>query len=76
MYNVGEKIVCIYTGKISYDYGVDIIKEGEIYTVDKDIGDCGIKLKEVDEHYYNQQRFISLSEFRRLKINKIINEKD
>ena len=76
MYNVGEQIVCIYTGKITYDYAVDTIKVGEIYTVDVDIGDCGIKLKEVSDHYYHQNRFISLTEYRRLKINKILNEKN
>lgn len=72
-FRINDKIVCINDGYLETEYGfrepIDYIIVGNIYTVERpDCGGSGIKLKEIDNHYINKNRFISLTEYRKMKL--------
>lgn len=68
MFNVGDKIVCINTGDIDgstvYEINIDnfYIIEQIFYNKIKCCG-CG--------GYYNVERFVTLTEYRQMKLNKL-----
>ena len=68
MFNIGDKIVCIDNTKID-----DVLKLNVIYTVSKiDNYDFDhIKIKEFGAGWISINRFMSLSEIRKQKINII-----
>jgi len=72
----GDKVICINRGNFRTYRGVckDAvykIKDNKIYTIHKNESGVGIKLKEVPDTIYHWERFITLEEYRRLKLNKI-----
>lgn len=71
-FKIGEKIVCVES-IINNDF-FDILK-GETYTIMcvKSLTDiCFIALKEkINAHYYNTECFVKISEYRKLKIEKL-----
>jgi hypothetical protein len=60
-----QRVVCIYKG-IS-----PILKEGEVYTIDVFIKLKNIGIIIIDHIEYNANRFISIKENRRRKLEKI-----
>lgn len=76
MFKIGEKVVCINVGLLNEKSLVYLIKYGRIYTIASIDENNDVELLGLETIFYYSSRFISLSEFRRLKINKIINEKD
>jgi hypothetical protein len=81
MFKVGEKVVCINAGEMNVKifHGILIkpkvkqIKENQIYTIkNENAGNDDLSLVEIDdETYYRRERFVSLLEYRRIKLKKI-----
>ena len=82
MFKVGDKIVCINTGEIAVNvpgFGrlrkarIKNIKENQIYTVgNENAGNRDLSLVEIGyDTYYSWERFVSLLEYRKLKLKKI-----
>ena len=72
----GDKVVCINSGSFSafngiYKATVKKIKENEIYTVDDKGHSYDIILKEVPGTFYLSERFVSLQQYRLMKLKKI-----
>jgi len=64
MFKVGEKVICISLG----NHFVTEICIGKTYTVIED--NLSLKFKECDKNY-NSRCFISLKEYRKLKLKKL-----
>jgi len=76
----GDKIVCInseifttFNGK--YRKKVNKIEENKIYTVKNPDGGSDDIMVEGSDIWYHKDRFMLLSKYRRMKINKIRNGK-
>ena len=74
----GNKIVCINTDKFITSDGIDKnkvsrIKENTIYMISGTGANYDIRLSGLGEVFYHLERFITLEKFRKMKINKIIN---
>jgi len=66
---IGDKVVCIDVGNIKK------LKQYQIYIIQDIIDEYGvipqIKLNEVDYIYYKQSRFVSLKEYRKIKLQNV-----
>jgi hypothetical protein len=70
-FKIGDNVVCIDNSNDMF------IKKYEIYTV-TDINNVNVNFIEIDNYkkcHYFFDRFISLKEYRKQKINDIFNEK-
>lgn len=71
----GDTVVCIVSGSFIDSNGIDrgeqmMISDGEHYTVSERISKNEVRLKGLGNHY-NVDRFVTLSKYRQMKINKI-----
>jgi hypothetical protein len=79
MFKAGDKVVCISINNIIDKNGiirhqVRKLKEHEIYTIsNNDGGSDDVELAELSNIFYQQNRFILLSEYRKMKMEKIQN---
>jgi hypothetical protein len=64
MFKVGDKVVCID------DHTKSFLKENKVYMIDEIMS----KMIIIDHIVYNSDRFITLQEDRRRKLNKIISK--
>ena len=73
MFKVGDKVICINDELKGYQGTFEIVKLKE-YTIKKITGEatteCILFFNEVNNSYMSS-RFLTIPEFRRLKINKI-----
>lgn len=76
----GTKIVCINTGPFTVERimkghiikpGVKFINENEVYTLMREGANHDYELEERAGTFYHEKRFVTLDEYRRLKINKV-----
>ena len=72
----GDKIVCINVDSFITFNGlhkraVQYIKENEIYTVRDNGPSYDIQLYECVGTFYHTERFVTLEEYRKMKLNKI-----
>ena len=77
-FNIGDKIVCVQCGRFITKDGhkkrpSKVIKNGHIYTIISTGASNDYELDGIEGNYYHNERFVSLDEYRRLKINKIKN---
>ena len=77
----GDKVVCINTKSLSafngiYKASVKKIKENEIYTVVDRGHSYDIILKEVPGTFYLSERFVSLQQYRLMKLKKLKNKRN
>ncbi len=75
-FQVGEKVICILNNRASLTVGKEYQIEGIDYD---DYDDCqSLNIFNDSGNYviYTSSRFMSKSEFRKFKINEIIDEKD
>lgn len=75
----GDKIVCVNSKNfITFDdkpkVSVKKIEENKIYTVVQRGASNDVLLKEVPGAYYHTERFVSLNEYRRIKVKRIKNK--
>lgn len=78
MFEIGENVVCINNGKIfcgkfEFKPPVPILKNGKIYTIRNNDGGNGDVLLKEHDNYFDKNRFISLLEYRKMKIQNIKN---
>lgn len=67
---IGDKVVCIDVGNIKK------LKQYQTYIIQDIIDELDgvipqIKLNEVDHIYYKQSRFVSLKEYRKIKLQNV-----
>ena len=75
LYRVGDKVLCINDNFFKKDLGN--LKKNTIYTVyGIHTYDGGLRIKELGNVPYLRHRFISLNEWRKKKLKKIINGND
>ena len=72
----GDKIVCINRGNFRTYRGqckdaVYNIYDNKNYTIANTDQTMGIKFREVSDTFYHRERFITIKEYRALKIKKI-----
>ena len=72
----GDKIVCVNAGSFSafndiYKGPVKKIEENKIYTILDSGHSYDYLLKEVPGSFYHSERFVSLQEYRIMKLKKI-----
>ena len=67
----GDKVVCI--NNIDNDDNSNILKKGKVYIIKNNIGDHINVDGEYSyyEYFYSKNKFISLKEFRKQKLEKI-----
>ena len=74
-----DKIVCINTGCFwignNLKFSLNWINENQIYTILRFGANHDIELEEVSGIFYHEKRFVTLQQYRRLKINKIKQKK-
>jgi hypothetical protein len=80
MFKIGDKVICINDELKGYQGNFEIVKLKE-YTIKKIVGEktteCILFFNGVNNSYFSS-RFLTIPEFRKMKINKIkesINEK-
>jgi hypothetical protein len=64
MFKVGDRVICIN------EHNKSFLKENKVYMIDKIMS----KMIIIDHIVYNSDRFITLQEDRRRKLNKIISK--
>jgi hypothetical protein len=78
MFEEGEEVICINNINITKMHELSIGKKYTIDEIKKDEGLIFLRFNESNFKYkyvfYNCQRFLYLSEYRRLKIKKIMNK--
>ena len=72
MFNVGEKIVCVDNILLGY-IQLDDLKIGQTYTIKRFSSDNEkqLFLKDEPQIVWNVDRFVSLKEYRKIKLNKL-----
>ncbi len=74
MFKIGDKVVCVNSkGQYVSSHG-SLLREGEIYIIEKILLSDSIYIIIINGIEYNSKRFITIEEGRRLKLNKIMSK--
>jgi len=73
---VGDKVVCVKSGKFKtkdggHKLGCKLLVDYNVYTIDGTGASNDFTLKGIPGNYYHRERFITLEEYRKMKLNKI-----